>query len=154
MFFTITLYSKNLNSLIKFKNFFIKNFIFEKLKFYFSKIKYNKPVKKKLFTVLKSPHVNKKAQEQFEYRIYSQKFVCFTKQPFLLLLIFKKLTFNSFSDIFISISLEVSQYKSMKYLKNNLNLESFEIECVKKDLLGYLKIMETFGEFVTNKIIK
>ena len=73
MFFTINLYSKNLNSINKFLNFFGNKTIKKKLKINFFTSRYQKPVKKKILTILKSPHVNKKAQEQFEYRIYKKK---------------------------------------------------------------------------------
>jgi small subunit ribosomal protein S10 len=32
------------------------------------------PIKKKRITLLKSPHVHKKAREQFELRVYTKKF--------------------------------------------------------------------------------
>ena len=48
MFIILSIYSKNLNSLTNF------------LKFFF-------------LSVLKSPHVNKKSQEQFEYYIYTKQ---------------------------------------------------------------------------------
>ena len=45
-----------------------------------------KKKKKTKFTVLKSPHVNKTAQEQFEYRIYKKQLKCFAFQSVLFLM--------------------------------------------------------------------
>ena len=44
------------------------------------------PTKKKIFTVLKSPHVNKKSREQFMYKCYSQNLNCSINN----LILFKK----------------------------------------------------------------
>ena len=37
--------------------------------------------KRKFITILKSPHVNKTAQEQFEYRFFSKHFLIFSLKP-------------------------------------------------------------------------
>ena len=45
-----------------------------------------KQTKKTKFSVLKSPHVNKTAQEQFEYKTHCVKLKCFVPQVFLFLI--------------------------------------------------------------------
>ena len=73
MFITLSIYSKNLNSLTNFLKFFYKFKINKtlKIKFYTTQSQQNQ--KFSFFSTLKSPHVNKKSQEQFEYSIYSKK---------------------------------------------------------------------------------
>jgi hypothetical protein len=53
--------------------------------------------------VLKSPHVNKTAQEQFEYRYFSKDFLVFSFKPLTFFLLLKKLKNLSFSGIKIEI---------------------------------------------------
>ena len=73
MFIILSIYSKNLNYFTNFLKFFYKiniNKIF-KLKFY--TLQTQKKKRKTFFSVLRSPHVNKKSQEQFDYYLYSKK---------------------------------------------------------------------------------
>jgi len=58
---------------------------------------------RKFITVLKSPHVNKTAQEQFEFRIYTTEFVISSFKPMTLLLILKKINNLSFSGLNLKI---------------------------------------------------
>jgi small subunit ribosomal protein S10 len=66
----INLKSYTSNPLKIFSQFFIK--LLKKLKLNFSII--NTPIKKKRITLIKSPHVYKKAREQFELRIHKKTF--------------------------------------------------------------------------------
>jgi hypothetical protein len=70
---------------IKFLPFFLKSF--------------SKHGKRKVITVLKSPHVNKTAQEQFEYRLYSKNFLIYSFKPFTFFLLLKKLKNLSFPGL-------------------------------------------------------
>ena len=47
--------------------------------------------KRDVITVLKSPHINKTAQEQFEYRVYSKKIIINSFKPSIFLLVLKKI---------------------------------------------------------------
>ena len=63
--------SRNQKSISTFFPFFlssIQNLNFNVIQKYFEKKR-----KKKILTILKSPHVNKKAQEKFEFRYYSKQ---------------------------------------------------------------------------------
>jgi ribosomal protein S10 len=60
---------------------------------------FSKKKKRKFITVLKSPHVNKTAQEQFEYRFFSKSFLVFSFKPSIFFLLLKKLKNFSFSGI-------------------------------------------------------
>lgn len=55
--------------------------------------------KRKFITVLKSPHVNKTAQEQFEYRFYSKHFLVHSFKPATFFLLLKKLKSLSFPGL-------------------------------------------------------
>jgi small subunit ribosomal protein S10 len=54
-------------ALLLYKTFLIKSLQFSKITF----INIDLPLKKKKVTLLKSPHVNKKAKEQFELKTYT-----------------------------------------------------------------------------------
>ena len=69
--FTIQLKSIDKKSLL-FYTYFLKK-IFDKTNIIYSLI--NLPIKKKRITLLKSPHVNKAAREQFELRSYKSVFL-------------------------------------------------------------------------------
>jgi ribosomal protein S10 len=128
--FSITVYSKNkksLNIFLNFLNFFIKNKV--------KKIKFNAKKLKKT-TLLKSPHVHKSAQEQFEYRIY-KKIIWVTSFSVPQWVIFFKKSFKkSFYDLKITVnySLVKKKYKIVKILNFkyfNLNSEKyvFKVGC-------------------------
>lgn len=94
MFFYLEISSKNKETFKKFLNFLLK------LKITNLKIKTISKQKLKQFTtVLKSPHVNKTAQEQFEFRIYKKKLIIKILKPFKLFYILKKLQNFSFPGI-------------------------------------------------------
>ena len=58
---------------------------------------------RKFVTVLKSPHVNKTAQEQFEFRVYTKEFIISSFKPLTLFLILKKINDSSFSGLNLKI---------------------------------------------------
>ena len=59
--------------------------------------------KRDVITVLKSPHVNKTAQEQFEYRLYSKKILINSFKPSIFLLVLKKIKSFSFPGISLKV---------------------------------------------------
>lgn len=73
MFIILSIYSKNTNSLTNFLKFFYKLERKKalKLKLYTKQSKIKKNFS--FISVLQSPHVNKKSQEQFGYNIYSKQ---------------------------------------------------------------------------------
>ena len=64
---------------------------------------YQKKTSIKKVTLLKSPHVNKKAQEQFETRIFKKEIKMLINNNFKLLFLLKKINYNIYSDINIKI---------------------------------------------------
>ena len=73
MFITLSIYSKNLNSLTNFLKFLYKLKINKTFKLKFYIIQSQQQQNFSFFSVLQSPHVNKKSQEQFEYYVQKKK---------------------------------------------------------------------------------
>ena len=101
--------------------------------------------KKKFFTVLKSPHVNKTAQEQFNFNITIKKltFNYFKFNRFLI--IFKKIKQNVFSDIYIKIKFNIDNQNRETLLKKTLNSKKYRPKNTKKHLTKQLKILQLHG---------
>lgn len=77
--------------------------------------------KRKFVTVLKSPHVNKTAQEQFEYRFYCKCFLIRSVKPLTFFSLLKKLKNLSF----LGINLEVKGlFERNKANKHSLKMIS------------------------------
>jgi len=94
MFLYFKISCKEKKTLKKFTHFF------QRLDFLPISLKlFSKQKKQKFVTVLKSPHVNKTAQEQFEYRFYSKDFLVRSFKPLTLFLLLKKLKNQSFLGI-------------------------------------------------------
>jgi hypothetical protein len=94
MFFYLKISCKDKKILKKFIYFFQRlNILPVSLK------SFSKHKKQKFVTVLKSPHVNKTAQEQFEYRFYSKEFLICSFKPLTFFLLLKKLKNQSFPGI-------------------------------------------------------
>ena len=148
MFIIIDIHSKNYKSLKNFLAIFNDENITKNLKITIIKNKTKKPLKKKVITVLKSPHVNKTAQEKFEYRIYRERLKCFVPQVLLLLFFIKKITVNSFSDIKFKLNL-ISSFNNEKIkLKNNININNFCLVHKELNLIKYLKLLTISGEYI------
>lgn len=106
--------------------------------------------KKQLFTILKSPHVNKTAQEQFQFKIvHKQLFIKPAGLNLKFLLLLKKVLSELFPDTRIIIKII-----SSKNLKNQTNNNIFSLNNFKIDNKFYfkrlnskLKILNNYGEF-------
>lgn len=73
MFIILSIHSKNLTSLTNFLKFFYKLKVNKTFKVKFHTIQSQQNNKFFFFSVLQSPHVNKKSQEQFEYFTYNKQ---------------------------------------------------------------------------------
>lgn len=113
--------------------------------------------KKNFITVLKSPHVNKTAQEQFEYRIYSKGIIVHTFKPLFFLLLIKNLQGICFSNITLKITLFA---EGVKFINKNINLlEFFNSKNIKlyhrlqntPITLKYIEILDLYGEIFCKK---
>lgn len=121
--YNITITSTNPKSLTKFLNLFVKITETTELGL-INKINRQK-LKKKIITILKSPHVNKKAQEQFELSYFRYKFNLYFTKELKLALLFKKLQKNLFTDIRIkikSISSKKTATNQKQKVMNPLNI--------------------------------
>ena len=137
MFINIYISSKNLKSLNIFTSFMLKLVNNNKL---ISKTlikKFQKKNKQKIFTVLKSPHVNKTAQTQFEYTLYKRQFTIFTNSSFKFLFFLKYFQENIFSDIKIK-----TKFITNKKKNTSINFKSFS----KSSTSLYLNYLDVFGE--------
>jgi ribosomal protein S10 len=116
--FNVTITSRNKNSIYNFFLFFNQTTLCNLN----GRIKYfQKSVKKRRLTVLKSPHVNKKAQEQFEYRLFKKQFTIQATKIFRYLVFLKKLNYNLFPDIHMKLKLAIRNKSMIK-----LGLKTFD----------------------------
>ena len=123
MFFYLKVSCKNKRVLQKFIKFLISlnaSPIFIKV---FSKHK-----KQKFVTVLKSPHVNKTAQEQFEYRFYSKHFLIYSFKPLRFFLLLKKLKSLSFSGINLEVKGSFETHKTYKHSLKTINPDNIVLK--------------------------
>lgn len=113
----ITIISKNKNSIKNFFKFFnqiLKNL--NKIKKYLKK-----KHKIKILTILKSPHVNKTAQEQFETRFYlSQITIYYSPKNLQLLIFLKKIKVYLFPDLKIKIKFSINNLSTTKNSIKNI----------------------------------
>ena len=112
--------SKNINSIINFIKFIKKFYKIYKLTDSFFML--NKSSKRKMFSILRSPHVNKISQEQFEIKIYKRELIIQTKNYLKFLIMFKKLNKSLFSDLNITISLFIKKNNYYDTITNKFYL--------------------------------
>jgi ribosomal protein S10 len=114
--------TKNKNSFKKILYFLKKNIKkkFNNITFYFPKKK-----NKKVITLLKSPHVNKTAQEQFEVKYFSIKLKIFTTKMFKFLIFLKKINNFLFADIQIKTKFLTSSKKQFLLKRQIININNF-----------------------------
>lgn len=157
--------TKNKNSLKKFLYFFKKNVNknFNTINLYFPKKK-----NKKVITLLKSPHVNKTAQEQFEIRFFSIQLKIVTTQAFKFLIFLKKIKNFAFADIHLKTKFSCNMKnqfclkKKIFYLANspiNFFLKQKEIGenktfKITKKSIGRLDVFKNTSYSLSNKSLK
>ena len=84
--------------------------------------------RKKFITILKSPHVNKTAQEQFEYRFFSKHFLIFSSKSRTFFLLLKKLKNLSFSGIKLEVKGLFQKKNADKYTLKLINPDNIVLE--------------------------
>ena len=137
MFINIYISSKNLSSLKIFTSFIFKLVNNKKLISKGSIKSFQLKNTKKIFTVLKSPHVNKTAQTQLEYRVYKKQLTIFSNIPFKVLFFLKYVHENSFADVAVKLKLNTNFKNITKNFSPNNNC----------DTKLYLKYLDICGEF-------
>ena len=122
MFFHLKVSSKDKKVLKNFGRFL------SKLKTTSNSLKsFSKQNVRKFVTILKSPHVNKTAQEQFEFRFYTKEFLINSFKPLTFLLILKKINNTSFSGIDLKVKSLVQENKKKNLTAldpDNINLNT------------------------------
>lgn len=150
-FVELTIKSKNKNSLKKFllsikkiaknKTFRLNNFckIIQKRK------------KSRIFSVLKSPHANKKAQEQFKTYIFSKKMRLNTFQIIKYLIILKRMQHELFTDVQFElkflIKAENNKFLNYEFGPNKLQLVP-KFGFFNKQFNLYLTLINFYGKYV------
>jgi ribosomal protein S10 len=147
MLINIIIYSKNYNSIKKFLNFFYEQLTFKKIQYHIFKRKFQKPIQKRVVTLLKSPHVNKTAQEQFEYRIFKKQFTIISYQSLLMLTLLKYIKFTLFPDLKIKVILFSNSVKLYSDFQKKINPNN----CTSTFLLRYIKFFDLHGEILLKK---
>lgn len=145
MFINIRISSKNYNSIIKFLRFFSQKNFLKKLNIVLVTRTLQTKKQKKIFTVLKSPHVNKIAQESFNYQIYTKQFQVYSYQATLFLLILKKIKYYLFPDINFKISITTQTHQFTRKLKNSVNPDNFLLFNNNLSLKNYIKLFNNYG---------
>ena len=137
MFITLSIYSKNLNSLTNFLKFFYKLKINKTFKLKFHIIQSQHQQNFSFFSVLQSPHVNKKSQEQFEYYVQNKKLKIHVSQLTKFLIVWKMIKVTLFSDVKIKIKFLICNRSSKLIVSNKIDYDKFKIKFLKKKKLFY-----------------
>lgn len=96
--------------------------------------------KRKILTILKSPHVNKKAQEQFQFNTYSKKINFYSVQNTIALLFIKKISSTVFSNVKIKVKFPININLIKKSQTKILNPTNFKLNFFsKKNYLNEIK---------------
>jgi ribosomal protein S10 len=122
--FYISLHSKNGRSLKKFLKFFKNTFRYLKT---LQKILYKKK-KRKIMAILKSPHVNKRAQEQFEINTLPVSMRIRLNRPFGFFTILKNIKTYLFPDINVKLRPVFSKEKQLSIEKYFFNINNFRLK--------------------------
>lgn len=86
---------------------------------------------KQIFTVLKSPHANKTAQEQFQYNISSKRIKFYTFRFPKLIIILQKLQKELFPDVLAKIYLVLKVNDLKKFKNYTSNPKLYQLKMVK-----------------------
>ena len=118
---------------------------------------FSKKRKRKFITILKSPHVNKTAQEQFEYRFYSKRFLVNSFKPFSFFLKLKKIKNTTFPGLNLKIKGLFNKPQNQEkiltiidpdniILKKGVNIKKNKQEILKKSEQQYIQLFDCYGE--------
>lgn len=147
MFINLRIFSKNHNSLKNFLKFFIEFSTSKHLLFFCKSFKIRK--NKKKFSVLKSPHVNKKAQEQFEFCTFSKEILICSPHLLKVLVLIKRIKGELFPEIKMKVKFLLNSKNKKKMTLKSLKFENYlsnrnrlEFKTVEK----YLSVLDVFGE--------
>ena len=112
-----------------------------------------KKKKRKFVTVLKSPHVNKTAQEQFEFRFYNKQFLINSFKPFTFLYFLKKIKNVSFSGIRLEIKILFINHENLRFFLTSMNPDKVMSKTLNKSQISkdYVSFFDSYGEVFLKK---
>jgi ribosomal protein S10 len=149
MFFYLKISSKNKEVLKKFIT--CVNVLNSSTAIVKNPTKYNT---KKFITILKSPHINKSAQEQFEFRFYNEKLLVCSFKPLIFILRLKKLKSASFPGIDLEVTSLIEAGSTDKITLKTLNPAYFSLKASNRiDFKKYLQLFDCYGELYLKKIV-
>lgn len=136
-FYHLTFLSKNKNSLHRNFLFFMttSNLNFNVIKKYFQK-----KTKKRFITILKSPHVNKSAQEQFVSHKFAKQLTIFSSKNFQYAYLLKQIKSNVLSDVKVRIKCSLNKQKDTSNKLQIFNPDNFYLN-LDKNILTQKKVL-------------
>ena len=147
MFIIVKIRSKDENSIKKFTSFIKKETCL-----ILDSSNSIKPIKNK-FTALKSPHVNKRAQEQFEVRTYKCSLIIYSPQVIFSLASLKLINDQLYRDVQLKIEVVYNINIFSSSIKKQINTNKFKFDDFSpygldrfSCLEGYLKLLDIQGE--------
>lgn len=150
MYFSLKIFAKNKKSLKEFLDFLSK---VRSPAITFCNFPERK--KKNFLTVLKSPHINKTAQDQFEYKIFCKTLHIWSPQYKFLLIFLKKIIKTSFPGIKMQVNSLVSFTFEKKTVTDSLNPKVINLfffqnsvnkKSRKQKTFKYVNLFDCFGE--------
>ena len=99
-----------------------------------------------MFTVLKSPHVNKTAQTQFEQRLYKNQLTVYSSNYLKLIYFIKYFSEKNFSDVKFKIKL-IKNKNNNFILKKTTSFLNNEVKPT-----SFFKILDSIGEVNFKKV--
>ena len=120
---------------------------------------FQKKNKKSVVTVLNSPHVNKTAQEQFEFRIFKRQFLVSSSKPHLFLSLLKKIVSQSFAGMKLELKgLHNKRYYDSKATRSKIDPDNIVLNIEKKTIQAekafnnttklYVQSFDSYGEIL------
>jgi len=138
----INIKSNNKNSLKRYVFFFKK--IISKFAIILIKQQNNR-IKKKTFSVLRSPHVNSRSGEHFMYNVYQVNIKFILNDLKLFVFFIKKIKQNLYSDVVITIKRDFKVHPLNKKFLGIYDPDKGVIS--NKSIVTYFKSWDNFGEF-------
>ena len=141
MFVNIQIKSSNFNSLKQYLDLIFKLNLNNKLNFKSTFKLLKKKSRNKTYTILRSPHVNKTSQEQFEcnFKVNQLNLYCF--QFFKFLVILKKLSKITRFDIEITIRFRTNLKQQDQLVFRNYRVKWYKFKLTKR----YLNLIDLHG---------
>jgi len=121
---------------------------------------FSKRNKRKFITILKSPHVNKTAQEQFEFRQYSKEFLIDSPKPFTFFLTIRKIKNLSFPGLKLEVKGLFSANKQNQSVLKLINPDNVVLKLRKSRTFSsldfqkkYIQLFDCYGELYLERLI-